>query len=198
MPYHPSIFEQINAKTLRKSTLRTHGSHGPSGLDVCEWRRIIIHFKQTSIELCKTIAKLSCTIATKVLPKENLTACNSCRLIPLDKNPGVRPIGIGEVLRTIIGKTITHCIKSDLKSLRKNFQLCLRQKCGIEYAIHGWRNEFEKPETDATLFIVAENAFNLLNRELALKVWKLFVRRYIMRSPTHINIPQIYITITRF
>ena len=119
MPYHPSIFEQINAKTLRKSTLRTHGSHGPSGLDACEWRRIITHFKQTSIELCKTIAKLSYTIATKVLPKENLTACNSCRLIPLDKNPGLRPIGIGEVLRTIIGKTITHCIKSDLKSLRK-------------------------------------------------------------------------------
>ena len=77
MPYHPSIFEQINAKTLRKSTLRTQGSHGPSGLDACEWRRIITHFKQTSIELCKTIAKLSYTIATKVLPKETLTACNS-------------------------------------------------------------------------------------------------------------------------
>ena len=24
MPYHPSIFEQINAKTVRKSTLKTH------------------------------------------------------------------------------------------------------------------------------------------------------------------------------
>ena len=36
MPYHPYIFEQINAKTLRKSTLKTHGSHGPSGLDAYE------------------------------------------------------------------------------------------------------------------------------------------------------------------
>ena len=116
MPYHPSIFKQINAKTVRNSTLKTHGSHGPSGLDACEWRRIIIHFNQTSIELCKTIAKLSYTIASKVVPHENLTAHNSCRLILLDKNPEVRPIGIGEVQRRIIGKTITQCIKSDLKS----------------------------------------------------------------------------------
>ena len=56
MPYHPSIFEQINAKLVRKSNLKTHGSHGPSGLDACEWRRILTHFNQTFIELCKTIA----------------------------------------------------------------------------------------------------------------------------------------------
>ena len=30
MPYHPSIFKQINAKTLRKSTPKTDGSHVPS------------------------------------------------------------------------------------------------------------------------------------------------------------------------
>ena len=139
MPYHPSIFEQINAKTVRKSTMKMHGSHGPSGLHACEWRSVLTHFNQTSIEFCKTIAKLSYTIASKVVPHGNLTAYNACRLIPLDKNPGVRPIGIGEVLSRIIGKTITQCIKSDLKNLRKYFQLCLGQKCGIEYAIHSLR-----------------------------------------------------------
>ena len=124
MPYHPSIFKQLNAKTVQKSPLKTHGSHGPTDLDTCEWRRKITHFNQTSIELCKTIAKLSYTVASKVVTHENLTAYNSCRLIPLDKNPGVRPIGIGEILRRIIGKTITQCIKSDLKNLGINFQLC--------------------------------------------------------------------------
>ena len=167
MPYHPSIFEQINAKTVRKSTLKTHTSHGSSGLDACEWRRILTHFNQTSTELCKKIAKLSYTIASKIVPHENLTAYNSYRLIPLDKNPVVRPIGIGEVLRRIIVKTTTQCIKSDLKNHGKIFQLCLGQKCGIEYAIHSLRNEFEKPKTEAILLIDAENAFNSLNRELA-------------------------------
>ena len=167
MPNHPSIFEQINAKTVRKSTLKTHGSHGFSGLDACEWRRILTQFNQT-------IAKLSYTIASKVVPHENLTAYNSCRLLPLDKNPGVRPIGMGEVLRRIIGKTITQCIKSDFKNLGKNFQLCLGQKCGIEYAIHSLRKELEKPETEAILLIDAENSFNSLNRELALKNVEIF------------------------
>ena len=125
MPYHPSIFEQINVKTIQNSTLKTHGSHGLSGLDACEWRRILTHFNQTSVELYKTFTELSYTIASKVLPHKNLRAYNSCRLIPLDRNPGVRPIGIGEILRRINGKTIIQCIKSDLKNLGKNFQLCL-------------------------------------------------------------------------
>ena len=36
------------------------------------------------------------------------------RLIPLDKSPGVRPIGVGEVLRRIIGKAILTVLKSDI------------------------------------------------------------------------------------
>ena len=63
---------------------------------------------------------------------------NACRLKPLDKNPGVRPIGIGEVMRRIIGRTKTKCLKNSLGS---KYQLCLGQKCGIEYAIHTLRDQ---------------------------------------------------------
>ena len=85
------------------------------------------------------------------------------------KNPGVRPIGVREVMRRIIRRTITKCLKNELMSLGSNYQLCLGQKCGIEYAIHTLRDQYSKTSADAVLLIDAENAFNSLNRKLALK-----------------------------
>ena len=94
---------------------------------------------------------------------------NACRLIPLDKNPGVRPIGEGEVKRRIKGRTKTKLLKNELMSLGSNYQLCLGQKCGIEYAIHTLRDQYSKTSADAVLLIDTENTFNSLNRKLALK-----------------------------
>ena len=82
--------------------MKTNGSHGPSGLDAGEWRRLLTSYK-SSIDLCKTVSKLAIRIATEEL--KFLNSYNAC-LIALDKCPGVRPIGIGEVLRRIIGKSI--------------------------------------------------------------------------------------------
>ena len=106
-------------QTVRNSTLEMHESNDPLGLNAFKWRRILTHFNKSSIQLSKTFSKLFYTIPSKVLPHKNLTACNSCRLIPQDKNPGVRPIGIGEVLRQTIVKTITHCKKLDSKNSEK-------------------------------------------------------------------------------
>ena len=44
IPFHSSTFDQINAQKVRKAAMTTHGSHGPSGLDANEWRRILTHF----------------------------------------------------------------------------------------------------------------------------------------------------------
>ena len=50
-----------------------------------------------------------------------------------------------------------------------NNQLCLGQKCGLEYAIHTLRKQYEKTNSDAILLIDAESAFNSLNRNQGLK-----------------------------
>ena len=77
--------------------------------------------------------------------------------------------------------------KIRLENLGKNFQLCLGQKFGIEYDIHSLRNEFDKPEMDATLLFDAENAFKLLNRELDPKNVEILCSALNMRWPFHIS-----------
>ena len=67
LAYHPAIFEKIYASMIRRAAMKTHGSHGPSGLDANEWRRILTTFKSSSTDLCKTIARLAVKVATERL-----------------------------------------------------------------------------------------------------------------------------------
>ena len=169
LPYQPAVFDKISTRLLRKHAVKTHGSGGLSGLDADDWRRLLSAFGQTSTNLCKVVAKFAKRLATSIIPPDDLTAYNGCRLVALDKYPGVRPIGIGEVLRCITGRIIVDCIKQDLTSLGGNMHLCLGQKCGIEPAIHSLRQSFDDPENEAILLIDAKNAFNVLNRQTALE-----------------------------
>ena len=43
-------------------------------------------------------------LASEIVDLHSAEALVACRLIPLNKNPCVRPIGVGEVIRRIIGK----------------------------------------------------------------------------------------------
>ena len=67
---------------------------------------------------------------------ESISALMSCRLIPLDKCPGIRPIGIGEVLRRIIGKAVVSILKPDILNSTGYTQLCAGQEAGCEVAFH--------------------------------------------------------------
>ena len=125
---HPSTFDQLTARTIHNAAMKTQCSHGPSRLDANEWRRFLTLFGQYSVNLCKCLVDIAKPTATTELPSGTLEAYNACRLIPLDKNSGVRPIGVGEVLRRIIGRSSLKCLSNDLKQLAGNLQLCLGQK----------------------------------------------------------------------
>lgn len=93
----------------------------------------------------------------------------ACTLIPLNKNPGVRPIGIGEVLRRIVGKAIISHLKDNITNAAGSLQLCAGQQSGCETAVHAMRQIFEQQETDAILLVDASNAFNSMNRKMMIQ-----------------------------
>ena len=99
----------------------------------------------------------------------SLEAFLACRLLPLDKNQGLRLIGVGEVLRRIAGKVIMNVIKGDIQEAAGSIQVCAGQQGGCEAPIHAMRSIYEDTETDAVLLIDAANAFNAINREAVLE-----------------------------
>ena len=112
IPYFdPVIFSNIDDESIATAALRTKGAGGPSGMDSDGWRRILVskHFGKTGKDLRTAIATMTQNLCTQEFQSEvnSLEAYTANRLIPLEKAPtGIRPIGIGEVLRRIIGKAI--------------------------------------------------------------------------------------------
>ena len=108
-------------------------------------------------------------LCTEFVDQLTIEPIVASRLIPLDKGNGeVRPIGVGEVIRIIIGKCVTRVAKQDVIYASGAMQVCAGQKSGGEVAIHAMRHIFEADETDAALLVDASNAFNSLNRAAAL------------------------------
>ena len=107
-------------------------------------------------------------ISTEHVDPSGLTAFIASRLIPLDKQPGVRPIGISEIARQIISKAILSVTKSDIQSAVGSLQLCAGQDAGVEAAVHAMRMIFESESTDGVLLVDVSNAFNSLNHAATL------------------------------
>ena len=89
------------------------------------------------------------------------------RLIALDRCPGVRPIGVGEVSRTIMSKAILSIMRSDIQNTH-SLQLCVGQKSGCGAAIHALDALFDEGTTEGILLVDASNVLNNLNRQATL------------------------------
>ena len=55
----------------------------------------------------------------------------TCHLIALNKNPGVRPISIGDTARRIMARAIISAIKDDVLESAGATQLCAGQMAGV-------------------------------------------------------------------
>ncbi len=168
-PVHSVLFERITGPTIRAAALLTKGSAGPSCIDAAGWRRLCTSFHGASKDLCAAVALVARRLCTEHVDPTSVTAFKACRLIPLNKRPGVRPIGVCETLRRIIGKAVMTVVKTDVQKATGAVQLCGGQQAGIEAAIHAMRSVYEAADTEAILLVDAKNAFNTMNRQTALR-----------------------------
>eukprot|EP00117_Sycon_ciliatum_P022932 scpid84452/ scgid19639/ len=107
---HPIFFNAIDQKVVKQATVGTSGAAGPSGVDVDGWRHMCSSFTDVSRSLCNALY-WPCVLSgwLQLMSSRNQwwhiprvasfhwTRALECSLLP---------IGIGEVMRRIIGKAI--------------------------------------------------------------------------------------------
>ena len=155
---------------IYNAAMKTKGSAGPSGMDAELCRRILCskNFKTEGKTSREELVMLTRSLLRTSYHPSLLEGYISCRLIPLDKNAGIRRIGVGEVLRRILGKTVTTFLKEEIQEAAGPLQVCAGHSAGAEAAIHAMSQVFAHDGTDGILLIDASNAFNRMNRSVAM------------------------------
>lgn len=147
---------QIFTLLSRSTVLRTTGAAGPSGLDAYSWRRLGLF-----TSLCRAIAKVAKRLCSEYVDPDAVSSLMSCRLIALDKCPGVWPICIGDTARRIIAKAVIWIAKGDIQDAVGASQLCAGQISGCEAAVHSVQRSFLDGGCEGALLVDASNAGKL-------------------------------------
>ena len=122
---NPILFDGLDAEAICAASLHTNGAAGPLGLDATAWRRLCCSFKSASVTLCSALAAVGHRICTEAVHPDGLTGFVACRIIPLDKQPGVRPIGIGEFHRRIVAKAVLRLVDLYIQEACGALQVCV-------------------------------------------------------------------------
>ena len=188
------IFEEINQEMIQKAAQSTFGTGGPTQIDADIWKVMICakRFGRCADELADQIAILARRMCTEKISNKVLQTFLACRLVPLMKEDnGIRPVGIGESLRRIVGKCVSWVLKKDIIKASGTLQTCTGIESGIEAAIHAMKSSYKEKWCEVVMLVDADNAFNRLNRKLALEnIQKLC-------PPIHLYLENSYNTPTR-
>ena len=74
----------------------------------------------------------------------------ACRLVALDKQPGVRPVGIGEIFRRLIAKCVLAAVGHQAMEACGNLKFGAGLPAGIEGAVHATTTAWEKATAEPT------------------------------------------------
>ena len=163
LPFNNIIFDNLDGDSIKQAAIRCQGAAGPSGLDSTAWRRMCCSFQHASRDLCNALASIERRICTQSVSASSVSAFVACRLIALNKCPGVRPIGIGEISRRIVAKAVMQIVKDDIAKSTGPLQTCSGLEGGCEASVHTTQEFFSNPDIHGVLLVDASKAFSTLN-----------------------------------
>ena len=161
MPLH------ISEETVEAVASKLSGSAGLSGMDSSSLKSILLQHGGASKQLRLSVAKFVRWMSNDYPPWAAYRALMMNRLVALNKSPGVRPLGIGDVWRRLFAKCNLVWSGPQAQAACGSDQLCAGLSAGIEGGIHGMSQlwaESEAIHKFGFLLVDARNAFNEINR----------------------------------
>ena len=158
---------EIPSDTVEVVAHHLKGSGGPSGTDGASMKKWILHFGPVSRKLQKEITNLIEWIGNEKVPWEAIKGLMASRLVALDKSPGVRPIGVGEIWRRLLAKVVLRVTGKEATDACGSDQLCAGVEGGIEAGVRAASRiirDYGDDDDWGYLTIDARNAFNEVNR----------------------------------
>ena len=133
----PDVIDiDITEDTVEKVASQLSGAAGPGGTDAVDLRNWLLRFNEESKELRKEMAAWTNWLANHSPPWAAYRALMASRLIALDKQPGIRPIGIGEIYRRLFAKCVLKGCGTAATAACNNLNLSAGLSAGIEGAAH--------------------------------------------------------------
>ena len=146
---------------------RLLGGAGPGGTDSVSLQHWLLRFGAAIAELRLIVGYFVEWLGNGCPPWAAYRALMSGRLIALEKQPGIRPVGVGETWHSMMANCLLKVSGPEAKAACSMAQLAGGLEAGIEGAIHAMRvlwEEHKKGEDWGFLLIYARNAFNEENR----------------------------------
>ena len=150
------------AKDTEPVSIKLSGSTGASGLNKISVSTWLLKLGGTSKMLRIVVARLVEYLANGYPPWAR--AMIYCRDIGLDKYPGIRSIGIGDIFRRLCCKMVLLITNDEATIVCRINQLCCGFQAGIEGAVHhirGLRENYTDDEEPWGILLINARFFSM-------------------------------------